>query len=165
VLVRGGFSAALRAATPLSLALSALGALAGLLMVLAELSTIAAVDVASGNCEVINDSNPELADRCRLSGLERHNGGLLLLGLLAIAMAWGAGIGRSRPAAIALAVAGAVVLAITIALDLPETRETGAIGLNFAGASGQPGTGFYLALVAGGLALAAGAAGLLRKPR
>lgn len=134
-------------------------------MVVAELSTIAEVDVASGNCEVINDSNPELADRCRLSGLERHGGGLLLLGLLAIAMAWGAGIGRSRPAAIALALAGTVVIAITLALDFPETRETGAIGLSFAGASGSPGTGFYLALVAGGLALAAGALGLVAAQR
>ena len=141
------------------------GAASALLMVLAELTPIATVDVAAGSCEVINDANPEVADRCELSGLERHGGALLLLGALALAMAWGAGIGRSRPAAVALAAIGAIVLLIALATDLPETTRTGAVGANFEGAAGRKGIGFWLELAGGLLAAGAGVAGGLRSNR
>lgn len=113
-----------------------LGVTGAVCLIAAELSTIASVDVASGACEVINDANPALADRCELSGFERHGGAFLLLGAVALAMAFGAGPGRSRPAALALIATAAVVLGLAILRDLPETRETGAIGMNFEGASG-----------------------------
>ena len=45
---------------------------AGLLMIATEPLTVASVDVANGSCAVINDSNPQLADRCKLSGFERQ---------------------------------------------------------------------------------------------
>jgi hypothetical protein len=90
--------------------LAGLGGAGALLLIFSEFLTIAAVDVAHGACSVINDSNPALADRCTLSGFERHGGAFLLLGLIALGMAWGAGIGRSRPAAVALLVAAAIVL-------------------------------------------------------
>jgi hypothetical protein len=140
-----------------------LGAAAALLMVVAELTTIASVDVATGSCEVINDSAPELADRCKLSGLERHGGALILLAILTVVMAWGAGLGGSRPAAAALVLIGAVVLGVGLLLDLPETDETGAIGRNFEGATASAGAGLYLELAAGALAIAAGALRLTRR--
>ena len=150
--------------TPLPLLLvTALGLAAGLLMIVAEFSTVATVDVASGSCEVINDSSPEIADRCSLSGFERHGGALILLGLVAVAMAFGAGVGASRPAAAALIAIGVLVLALGLFLDLPETDETGAIGRNFEGAEGSAGAGLYLELIGGALALAAGALHLTRR--
>jgi hypothetical protein len=145
-----------------ALALAATGAAAALLMVAAELTPIAKVDVASGSCELIGDADPELADRCSLSGLERHGGALLLLGALCLAMSYGAGIGRSRPASAALLAIGAIVLAVALLRDLPETSRTGAIGRNFEGAKGEKGVGFWLELAAGGLAMGAGAAGWAR---
>ena len=157
------FRAAIGRTPPVFLAVSLLGAAAGLLMIVAEFSTIASVDVASGSCEVINDSSPDIADRCELSGLERHGGALILLGLVALAMSVGAGVGRSRPAAAALIVIGVVVLGLTFLLDLPEADETGAIGRNFEGAEGSAGPGLYLEGIAGALALAAGALGLSRR--
>jgi len=157
------FRAAIGRTPPPLLAVSVLGVAAGLLMILAEFSTIASVDVASGSCEVINDSSPDIADRCELSGLERHGGALILLGLVAIAMSVGAGVGRSRPAAAALIVIGVVVMGLTFLLDLPETDETGAIGRNFEGAEGSAGTGLYLEAIAGVLAVAAGALRLTRR--
>ena len=156
------FRAALRNAGPVWIAISAAGALAGLLLVATEFLTIASVDVASGSCEVINDANPALADRCRLSGFERHGGAFLLLGLLALLMAYGAGLGRSVLAAIALIAIGAIVLVWALALDLPETDKTGAIGRNFEGASGQRGPGLYVEIVGGLAAILAGGARLLR---
>ena len=137
--------------------------IAGLLLVVSEFSTIAKVDVASGSCEVISDSDPKLADRCSLSGFERHGGAFLLLGLMAGAMAWGAGVGGARPAAMALLAIGGLVLALSLALDLPQTHKTGAIGRNFEGAKGKAGAGLYLELLGGALAAGVGLVRLSRR--
>lgn len=139
------------------------GVLAALLLVASEFSTVASVDVANGSCEVINDSNPDLADRCELSGFERNGGAFLLLAGLTAVMAWGAGMGESRPAAVALVAAGVIVIAWAVLVDLPVTDETGAIGQSFEGATAAAGSGLTLELVAGALALVAGAARLLRR--
>jgi Flp pilus assembly protein TadB len=135
---------------------------AALLLVATEFSPVASVDVASGSCEVIQDTDPELADRCELSGLERNGGSFLLLAVLCAVMAWGAGVGGSRPAAAALVAVGVLVLGWSLLVDLPVTDETGALGRNFEGATASAGAGLTLELVGGGLALAAGLAGLLR---
>jgi hypothetical protein len=154
----------MRGADRLALGVTVAGAIAGLLMILSEFLTVASVDVARGSCEVINDANPALADRCSLSGLERHGGALILIGLLALLMALGAGVGRSKPAAVALSIAGALVLGIALIADLPVTDDTGAIGLNFEGAKAMAGVAFYLELVAGALAVLAGLTRVLRDP-
>jgi len=139
-----------------------LALVAGLLLVLAELSTIASVAVEDESCEVLYDTRPELADRCSLSGFERHGGALLLLGLVAA----GAGFFSRRPGATAAAGAvllaiGAVTLGLALIGDLPVTNETGAIGLDFDGATASAGLGFYLELTGGALALLAGALALV----
>jgi hypothetical protein len=138
------------------------GALAALLMAITEFLTVASVNVPGGSCEVINDSNPDLADRCVLSGFERHGGAFLLLAVLVLAMALGASVGRSRPAAVALIVIGALVLGWALLVDLPQTHEAGVIGRNYMGAEGQTGPGLFTEIVAGVLAAGAGAARLLR---
>jgi hypothetical protein len=160
----GEFRTAIGNADRSALLISATGAIAGLMMIVAEFTTVTSVDVAHGSCEVINDADPSLADRCMLSGLERHGGALILIGLLALLMAWGAGLGRSRPAGIALILAGGIVLAIGLFVDLPVTDDTGAIGRNFEGAQAQVGIALYLELIAGALAVLAGLARVLRRP-
>jgi hypothetical protein len=159
------FTGAFRVASPLGIGITAAGLLAAALLVVTEFSTVASVDVASGSCEVINDANPELADRCELSGFERNGGAFLLLAALAAVMAWGAGIGGSAPAAVALAAIGAIVLGWALLVDLPVTDDTGVLGRNFEGATAAAGTGLTLEIAAGVLALAAGAAGLLAPAR
>jgi hypothetical protein len=138
---------------------------AAVLLVATEFTAVASVDVASGSCEVIQDTDPALADRCELSGLERNGGSFFLLAVLCAAMAWGAGVSGSRPAAAALVVVGVLVLGWTLLVDLPVTSETGALGRNFEGASASAGPGFTLELLGGLLALAAGVAALLRPRR
>jgi hypothetical protein len=140
------------ATTILTLAL-----VAGLLLVVAEFSTVASVKVEDESCEVLYDTRPALADRCSLSGFERHGGALALLGLVAA----GAGLLSRRPGATASAGAvllavGAVTLGLALIGDLPVTNETGAIGLDFEGATASAGLGFYLELTGGVLALLAG---------
>ena len=159
-----GFRAATRSASGFALALTVAGVIAGVLLVITEFSTVASVQMRGGaSCEVINDSDPALADRCSLSGFERHGGAFILLGLMTAAMAWGAGVGRSRPAGLALLAIGALVIALSLALDLPQTHKTGAIGRNFEGASAKAGAGLYLELLAGALAAATGLAALARR--
>jgi hypothetical protein len=154
----------MRGADRLAVGITVAGALAGVLMIVSEFLTVASVDVAHGSCQVINDANPSLADRCALSGLERHGGAFILIGLLALLMAWGAGVGHSRPAGAALLIAGALVLGIVLLNDLPVTSDTGAIGRDFEGAKAVPGVAFYMELVAGALAVLAGLIRVLRTP-
>ena len=145
----------------LPLAVLALGVIGAVLLIVTEFAAVATVDVASGSCEVIQDTDPELADRCELSGLERNGGAFLLLAVLIPVMAWGAGFGRSRPAALALLAIGALVLAWALLVDLPVTDDTGAIGRNFEGASAAAGPGLTLEIVGGALTVAAGLLALL----
>src|SRR5215210_321611 len=140
----------------------AAGALAALLLVVTEFLTVASVNVPGGSCEVINDSNPSLADRCVLSGFERHGGAFLLLAALVLAMALGASVGRSRPAAVALVAVGVVVLGWALLVDLPQTHEAGVIGRDFEGAGGKAGPGLFTEILAGLLTVGAGAARLWR---
>ncbi len=159
---------------PIATIVLVLAVLGGALLIAGEFSTIAKVDVetpsaagerVSGACDVINDSDPALADRCELSGFERHGGAFLLIGLAAFAMGFGAARGGSRPAAIALIALGAVVLLWGLLLDLPETNETGAIGQNFDGAVASAGNGLYMGMIGALLLMAAGALALWRRPR
>ncbi len=159
--LRGAF----QGASPLAIGVTAAGLVAAVLLVVTEFSVVASVDVASGSCQVIQDTNPELADRCELSGFERNGGSFILLAVLAGAMAWGAGIGGSRPAAVTLAVVGVAVLAWALLVDLPETNETGVLGRNFEGATAAAGPGLTIEIVAGTLALAAAAVRLLAPAR
>jgi len=152
-------SSLVRNLDPLSVAVSSLKKITAVMLVATLFMTIASIDVANGSCEVINDANPALSDRCSLTGLERHGPAFALLGLLCLAMALGAGLGGSRPAAVALIAIGVVAITITLLSDWPESGETGAIGRSFEGAKGVKGPGLYAELIAGALV---GAAGLIR---
>jgi hypothetical protein len=147
---------AFRGATPLAIGIVAAALVAAALLIATEFSTVASVDVASGSCEVIHDTDPALADRCELSGFERNGGSFVLVAALVVAMGVGAGLGGSRPAGVALMVIGAAVLLWALLVDLPVTDETGALGESFEGARGQAGSGLWLEVLAGVLALAAG---------
>jgi hypothetical protein len=162
----GVATAALAGSDAVAKVVLALGLIAGILMLASLISTVASVDVANGSCNVIYDSNPDLAKGCSLSGYERHSIAFVLLGLLACAMAIGAGPARSRGAALGLVVIGAVALVFALFSDLPVTNDTGAIGRDFEGATASAGTGLWLELLGGVLALLAGALRLLApRPR
>jgi hypothetical protein len=129
-----------------------------LLLVVAQFTTVVSVDVASGSCEVLNDTDPTLADQCVQDGFDRHGPVFPLLAAAILAMALGAT--RARPAATALVVFGLVGLGITLLSDVPAAGETGVIGRDFAGAEARAGTGLYLQAVGASLVLVAGGLGL-----
>jgi hypothetical protein len=141
-------------------------AAAGALMLLSSaFATVISVDVASGSCERLSDTEPGLADRCVQTGFERHSIVFPLLALAVALMALGTWRGGSRPAAAALVAFGALAAGITVLGDLPASNDTGVIGRNFAGASAKPGTGLWLAVIGGLLTILAGAAGLSGRGR
>jgi len=151
--------ASLRSAGPLPLAITVLGLVGGILVLVSEFTTIFAVDVlSSGTCEEIAD--PAARDACHTSGFEQHGGAFVLLGALALVMALGAGRGRSRPAAIALLAVGAVVLAFAVIRDLPKVSDTGLIGIQYEEAKAGPRSGFYLEIIGGVACVVAGGLGL-----
>ena len=154
--------AVLRNSGAFGYAIAGIGAIAALLMVLTEFTTVVSIDVASGSCEVINDSNPELAEQCTQTGFERHSIVFLLLAVAVLVMALGAGPGRSRPAAVALVAFGALAVGIALLSDVPEAGRTGAIGRDFEGATASAGAGLWLEIVAGVLAALAGVLRLVR---
>ena len=155
-----GLRPAIAAATPVDLAVLVLGAAAGVLMILTEFTDIYSVKVLTATCEDLADRG--LADRCVATGGEQHSYAFVVLGLFTLLMAWGAAMGHSRPAGLALAAAGVAVLLIALLGDLPDTNETGALGVNFSQAEAHKGTGFWLELIAAPLAIVAG---LLRLAR
>jgi hypothetical protein len=159
---------ALRRAGPLSVALTVLGMVGAVLILITEFTTIYSVDVlTSGTCEEIAD--PAARDACQTSGFEQHGGAFILLGLLALLMALGAGRGRSRPAATALAAIGVVVLAFALGRDLPKSNDTGLVGIQYEQAKAGPRAGLYLEVIGGILCVGAGVVRLAvpgqREPR
>lgn len=140
-----------------------LGVLGALLLVAAEFTTIARVEIPGRTCREVADLSA--ADRCELSGFERHGGALLLLGALAVLMAVGAARRGSRRAGLALITVATLVLGMALLRDLPEAGRTGAIGITYEGADGRAGAGLFIE-IAGGLLLAlAGALTLVGRPR
>ena len=148
--------------SPVAIGVAVAALAAAVLMLLTEVTTVISVDVAAGSCDSIYDTSPELADDCEQTGFERSSVALLLLALLTLTMGFGAAFGKSRPAAIALVVICVVVLGITLLVDLPASDDTGLIGRRYAAAEATAGTGLWLELVGGGLAVLAGLLRLLR---
>jgi hypothetical protein len=148
--------------SPIATAVAVAAVAAAVLMLLTEVTTVISIDVAVGSCDSIYDTNPALADDCTQTGLERSSVALLLLALVTFVMGVGAAFGKSRPAAVALIVIGVVVLGITLLVDLPASDETGLIGRRYAAAEASAGTGLWLELVAGVLAVCAGALRVIR---
>jgi uncharacterized membrane protein len=144
------------------IAVAATALAGGLLMLVAEVTTVISVDLRNTSCEVIYDSNPALADDCSQTGFERSSVALLLLGLLTFAMGTGAALGRSRPAAVALIVIGIVVIGITLLGDLPASDDTGLIGRDYDQAEASAGIGLWFELVGGILAVVAGLLRVIR---
>ncbi len=139
-----------------------LGVAAAVLLVLTEVTTLFEIEVETATCGDLAD--PDQADQCDKTGGEQHSFALVPVAILVAVMAVGAGLGGSRPAGFALLAAGAVVLALALIGDLPDTTETGEVGSNFASARAVKGTGFWLELVGGALALLAGALRVWRRP-
>jgi hypothetical protein len=118
-------------------------ALAGIvLLVVAEFSIVVRVVVGSLETE-----------KRAVSGHANHGYALLVVALFALPMPVGARRG-ARAAAAAMVALGAVALVVALAIDLPDTRESGQLpeSVAFEDARAQAGPGLALE-IAGGVAL------------
>jgi hypothetical protein len=135
-----------------------LGVAGGVVLIVAELSTLYEIEVITASCE--DFATPDVRDECVTKGSEQHSSALILLGLVAVLMALAAGLVRSRPAAFALLTIGVVVLGIAVLGDLPDVDETGQIGVTFEEAEAVSGLGLVLEFVGAALCVAAGVLGV-----
>ena len=132
---------------------------AALLLLASQFATVVSVDVATGSCEALNDTDPTLAERCVQGGFERHGPAFALLAALVLAMALWAD--RNRAAAVGLIALGLVALSIALFNDLPASQETGVIGRDYEGAQAKAGAGLWLEAAGGALAVLAGLVALV----
>ncbi|HEV2769702.1 MAG TPA: hypothetical protein VGV40_05905 [Solirubrobacteraceae bacterium] len=134
-------------AAPGITALAALGALG---VLVAELTPL--YEIVIGPLAVVERS---------VRGGANHGYALAPVGVLALAMTLGVARG-SRPAAAALVALGVVTLFVALAIDLPDTRQSGRLpeSVVFEDARARATAGFYLELLAG-LLLAGTGTGLL----
>jgi hypothetical protein len=118
-------------------------AVAGIaLLVVAEFSTVVRVVVGSLETE-----------KRSVSGHANHGYALLVVALAAVPFLWLA-LRGARAAAVALVALGAVALVVALAIDLPDTRESGTLpeSVAFEDAHAKAGPGLALE-IAGGVAL------------
>ena len=157
---KGGFSGREGFATLRAIA-AGLALVGVALLVLAEVSTVLRVVV--GSLEI---------EKRTVTGADNHGYALLVVALVAVAMLFFA-LRGARAAAASLVALGAVALAVALAIDLPDTRESGRLpeSVTFEDARAQAGPGLALEIaggaalvLAGGLLLVAGPAGVGRRP-
>ena len=154
----GGFGARIRAAGLLGWVLLALTAIAALLLVIADFSTISYRTIGIGAC-----SSREAPGVCSTVGHDQHGYALVILGVLAFVMGVGAAAGRSRAAALAVFAIGGVVVGIFgIAIDYPTRDDQRGLDARYSDVSGHLGSAFKLELVGGVLLVLAGGLALAR---
>jgi hypothetical protein len=157
---------AIRDSGPFGTLLLVLGVAAGMTMIVAEFMTISYVKISSiANCSDLPSTTPgNVRDACSVSGHQQHHWALLVIGLVTIVMAFGSALGRSRPAALALVVLGGAVIGIALIGDHDTLHDTRGLDVIFQNPHGAAGSGYYVEIVAGVVAVLAGGLGFLRKP-
>jgi len=127
-------------------AAAALALVGVVVLVIAEFTTV--FEVTVGSLEVV---------KRRATGGENHGYALLAIAVLAAVMALLA-LRGARPPAFALVALGVVALAITLAVDLPDTRASGGLpeSLAYERAQARAGTGLHLSIAAAAMLVIAG---------
>ena len=144
---RASLRPALSGLSAASVGLLLAGIAGGVLLIVADFSTLFEVKAVTAVLET-------------RKGSEHHTHALALIGVLALPVAAGASLGGSRPAAVALTVLGAIALVIVLAVDLPDVHSTG-FTKTFDEAEASPESGFYLETLGVALVLVAGVGNLL----
>ena len=138
----------------------ALALAAAVLLIIGELTRLSYRTIGQGACD--ERINPDI---CTTTGADAHHYVLWVIAVALLAFAFGAAVGRSRPAAVAAMACGVATLFIALVLDLPDLDDTRGIEALYNNAEGHIGTAFWLELIGGALAVAAGALAFRIQPR
>jgi hypothetical protein len=145
----GAYRSPLPTVLALRAALAATGLAGAVLLLVATFATIIEITVGA-------TSRVAAVDTAQ-SGWDRHGPALIVLALLALWLL-AMSLRRSRVAMVGLLLTGVVALAIAWHWDRPHIHDTGAVGDVYASAGADPGTGYYLETLGGALLLLSGGA-------
>ena len=151
----GGIPDRIRASGRLGQLLLVLGIASAVLLFLAELATLSYRTIGIGACGSRVDPGV-----CETSGGDAHSYALWLLAVVIVVFSFGAALGRSRPAALGIAACGVIALVIAVAVDLPDLDSLRGLDASYTQVRAHTGTGFWLEIAGGALAVVAGLIGL-----
>jgi hypothetical protein len=129
-----------------------------LLLFLSEIATLSYRTIGIGGCE--SRVNPGV---CTTTGADAHGHALWLIALLVLVFGFGAAVGRSRPAGLAVAVCGLVALGIALIADSPDLGDVRGLDATYTQVAAHTGSGFWLEIAGGALAVVAGLLGMRRR--
>jgi hypothetical protein len=146
----------IRDSGPTGWLLLTLATLSALALFLTELSTLSYRTIGIGGCESRVDPGV-----CTTSAGDAHNHAFWIIAVFVLVFAVGAALGRSRPAAVALIALGALVLVWSLSRDAPKLGSLRGLDAIYTNVRAHTGAGFYLELLGGVFAVAAGVVGFV----
>jgi hypothetical protein len=154
-----GIAGRIRASGPHAWLVLALGLASAVLLFVTELTRLSYRTIGIGAC----DSRVQNPGVCTTDGGDAHHHIFWLLAAAVLFFAFGAAVGGSRPAGAALAACGTAVLIVAVAIDLPKLDDLRGLDATYTEVAAHTGTGFWLELVGGALAVVAGVLGMRRR--
>ena len=139
-------------------AILVLAAASAVLLVATELSTLSYRTIGIGAC----DDRVQRAGVCHTSGGDAHHHVFWLLAAAVLVFGFGAAVGRSRPAGAAMVACGVAVLVVALAFDAPKLDGLRGLDAQYTQVRAHTGSAFWLELVGGAVAVAAGLLGMRR---
>src|SRR5947209_1307909 len=118
-------------------------------------STVVYVTTKTASC--VDLATPAHAADCAKTGSDQHSIAFLLLGVAVLALALLFALRGVRLAALAIAALGVVALLIALIGDVPQTGRSGVLAGDFTAGTAHAGSGLWLELIGGALAIVAAA--------
>jgi LPXTG-motif cell wall-anchored protein len=158
-LARASIADPTRQLTAAELAFLALALAAASALVASYFSTVVYVTTKTASC--VDLATPAHAADCAKTGGDQHSIAFILLGVAVLGLALLFVARRMRLASLAIGVVGLVALLIALVGDVPQTGRTGVLSGDFTAGTAHAGSGLWLELVGGGLAIVAAAVALI----
>lgn len=130
-----------------------LGAASAVALMASYFTTVVYVTTGSASC--VDLATAAHSADCVKTGGDQHSVAFILLGVAVLALVTFALARGVVPAATAVVVVGAIALLIALIGDLPQASKTGFVGHVVPGTA-HAGTGLWLEIVGGALAIASG---------
>lgn len=155
----GGIADRIRASGARGWAILLFGFASSVLLFLTELTRLSYRTIGIGAC----DSRVQNPGVCVTDGGDAHHHVFWILAATVLVFSFGAAVGGSRPAGAAVAACGVAVLVVAVAIDLPKLDDLRGLDATYTQVAAHTGSAFWMELVGGALAVAAGVLGMRRR--